>query len=143
MQYKRAFTLLEVLVVVIIVGILASLGIINYTPVKERALEKEARSNLQLISAAEKIRRMESNDNTYVACQCNDSVDCNNTTNGCNYLLKLSLVKNEWDYTVTTASSGGATNNTFTATATRKRGVNQNETITLNQSDTWGGTFTP
>jgi len=61
----RSFTLLEVLMVVVIVGILASLAVINYTPIRERALDKEAIANLKLIMAAERIYRMEAGNYFY------------------------------------------------------------------------------
>lgn len=51
---KCAFTLLELVVVVIIVGILATIGFVNYSGIKEEALDKEAKANLQLLKAAEK-----------------------------------------------------------------------------------------
>lgn len=62
---KRGFTLLELSVVMILVGILASLGMVNYTNIKEQALVKEAKANLKLIQAAERVYRMEDNSGSY------------------------------------------------------------------------------
>ena len=53
--------MLELLVVIIIVGILAALAFPNFYRARESALEKEAQTNLRLISAAEKILYMETN----------------------------------------------------------------------------------
>lgn len=57
--YKKGITLVEILIVVIIVGIVASLGIFNFSNVKEDALKKEAFGNLKLIRAAERIYYLE------------------------------------------------------------------------------------
>jgi len=56
---KCAFTLLELLIVVIVVGILATIGFVNYSGVKEEALDKEAKVSLKLLQAAEKIYLMD------------------------------------------------------------------------------------
>jgi len=59
---KRGFTLLEIIMVSVIIGVLATLGISHYTTVREMALDKEAVANLRLIFAAERIYRMETGD---------------------------------------------------------------------------------
>gem|GEM_PF-296414 len=56
---KKSFTLIELIIVVVIIGILASMGLPGFNKTKERALDREARANLELIIAAEKIYRME------------------------------------------------------------------------------------
>jgi general secretion pathway protein G len=50
---RPAFTLLEFLVVIIIIGILAALALPNFGKAKEHALGKEAIANLKLMAAAE------------------------------------------------------------------------------------------
>jgi type IV pilus assembly protein PilA len=57
---KNSFTLVEILVVIIIIGILAALALPGFGVSKERVLDKEAKANLALIQAAEKIYKMES-----------------------------------------------------------------------------------
>jgi len=59
MPSEKSFTLIELLVVVIIIGTLASIGFLNYRPLKENTIDREARANLRLIQSAEKIYRME------------------------------------------------------------------------------------
>lgn len=123
MSRSRAFTLVELMIVIVIIGVLATLSIVQFSGPKEQALEKEAKANLKLISAAEKIYRMEAGH--YI-----DAPD----ENAINQILRLMLPANEttknWDYSVT--ATGGGTG--FSASATRTKGSNI-RTYTIDQEE--------
>ncbi|MFH1441887.1 MAG: prepilin-type N-terminal cleavage/methylation domain-containing protein [Candidatus Omnitrophota bacterium] len=98
MKHKdSAFTLLEIIVVVVILGILATLSVSQYTGARERALDREAQANLRLILAAERTYRMENASNSYSA---------NANIAGINRWLKLLLPRasSQWDYFTRTYS---------------------------------------
>lgn len=83
----KAISLMELMVVVIIIGLLATLALPAFHGMKERALNKEAMANLKLIQAAERIYRMEYG----VYWPCGD-------TSVLNDQLKLDLSARNWDY---------------------------------------------
>ncbi len=106
----RGFTLLELLLVVVIIGILAGISIPHYLKAKEQALGREARTTLMSIAAAEKLYRLKSDDDSYIACDCfckGSAVGCCDVVNpapgekgGCNELLALDLDITNWQYEV-------------------------------------------
>lgn len=97
--------------VLIIIGVLATLGFSQYSVFQEKALDREAQANLLLILAGERIARLESNDNLY------PGHGGNNTNSGINTLLKMSLpVTNaKWNYTLSNRNASA----TFCAQAAR------------------------
>ena len=109
-MHYRAFTLLEIIVVVIIVGILASLGIANYSGTKEKAIGKEAIANLKMVAAAEKVYRLETG-SYYPA----DGSTISSLTT-INSDLKLSLTDRNWVYSIVGGAGGGS----FEAIANRQ-----------------------
>lgn len=106
------FTLVELIIVVVVMGILATIAMPLFMGSRERAFDREAQANLRLILAAERTYRMEDSSNLYIQ---TGSVDTINT------FLKLMLPSNadrNWDYLTRTA--GG--NTSFCAQADRMPG---------------------
>jgi type II secretory pathway pseudopilin PulG len=98
------------MIVIVIIGVLATLAIVQLSGPKEQALEKEAKANLKLIAAAEKIYRME----------VGGYITASNET-AINDMLRLMLPKGaarNWGYNVTASADGTQ----FTANATRTTG---------------------
>lgn len=94
---QKSMTLMEIIMVVVLIGILATIGIANYTKTIANARTKEAKSLLLLIKHAEEVVRVENN--VYVTCA--------NTT-ACNTNLRLNLpnpASPTWTYSVPTAVS--------------------------------------
>jgi prepilin-type N-terminal cleavage/methylation domain-containing protein len=117
---QRAFTLMEMLVVVTIIGILGTMSIVHFMASQEAALDKEVLSNLKLIAAAEKIYRMEAGQ--YVTAGDETAINTD---------LRLMLpvgAARKWSYTVNAA--GGTT---FVANGTRN--VAGGRKFTMNNTD--------
>ena len=123
----KGFTLLEVLMVVIIIGVLATLAIPQYTKTVEKARASEAFSNAGTLRKAEWIFYNEQNPQTFTTAV--GSLDIENPNSSAN---------RNFNYTV-----GGVTGTTFTVTSARRSGINSGETITINQAGTTSGTWSP
>ena len=107
---KRGFTLIEIVLVVVLVGVLAAFAISNYVAIKEKTLNRQAKAILLLIRAAEKNYRMEYN-NYYPYPAATET-----TMSVINRDLKLSLpvtVSTSWGWLIGVNSATGS------ATATR------------------------
>jgi len=102
-KLEYGFTMVEILIVIVIVGILAGMGVANFQKTKEATLNNEAAANLKLIQAAEKIYFME-----------NSAYYAGNTA-GINTNLRLALptaTKACWTYLTTTSGCSQSTSTT-------------------------------
>ncbi len=92
---KRAFSTMELIAVLVIIGILSAIALPQFRAARENALEREAQSVLKLIQAAEKIYGVEMTH--YWAYS---------TTTGINSGLKLDIpLNNNWAYSVDSVTS--------------------------------------
>ncbi|MEW6008072.1 MAG: prepilin-type N-terminal cleavage/methylation domain-containing protein [Candidatus Omnitrophota bacterium] len=124
---SKAFTMMEIMITLVIIGVLATIGFSQYQTSMESALAREARVGLEVIFAAERI----------IFLQTGGFVACNNTTD-CNTNLNLDLRAGGWDYSVAVVAGPN-----FTATATRTGGLlaYNTRTITLTNAEVWDGTW--
>ena len=134
---KKGFTLIELIIVVIVIGILAALAVPQYLKAVERTKGGKARHALGLIAQAEKMYRADSVTGVYVACANSAAVQ----TNLGSWVELVDVAADaDWGYDVAVAGPPP----TFTATAKRIAGTpNAGETLTLDQDGVWAGTFTP
>ncbi|MDD5669144.1 MAG: prepilin-type N-terminal cleavage/methylation domain-containing protein [Candidatus Omnitrophica bacterium] len=101
---EKGFSLTEVIVVVVIVTIIAMLGLVKYSGIKEQSLDKEAKANLKLIQAAQKIYHMEFNPLYYPSTgNSSDITEINS-----NLKLSLPAASMKWNYTVDSTGRGVA-----------------------------------
>lgn len=88
---KKTFTLIEMVVVIMIVGILGGISLPLYLKARRNTYDKEAKATLKIIKAAEMMKEIETSQ--YVAC---------GDTAACRQALYLDLPKaSTWDFSVT------------------------------------------
>ena len=103
---NKGFTIIELMVALIIIGVLVSLAIPGFSRTKERAFDKEAQIELNLIAAGEKMYRAKIG-SYYPSSGTVDKSDIEDN-------LQLDLSSSSWEYNITGL---GGTN--YNATAVR------------------------
>ncbi|MFA4888571.1 MAG: hypothetical protein WC628_03225 [Candidatus Omnitrophota bacterium] len=93
----KALTFLELIMVVVIIGILVVLAMPNFRRMRENGLDKDAKSTLKLIIAAQKIRHMETG--RYFNATSHEAI------NG-NLSLALPVPPLNWNFTTKTTADG-------------------------------------
>jgi len=122
---QRGFTMVELLIVVLIIGILVSIAVPNYYSALERSKCAQAIHNIKTMRSAMLAYYVENQ--TFVGADL--------ATIGA--LVNATFISNsDWTYAPPTVAAG-----TFTLTATRQTGTHIGKTITLNQDEVWGGTY--
>jgi len=131
---KKSFTLLEAIVVVVIIGIVATLGLAQFGRALERNRSKQAETNLQLIYNAQKRRRLDTR--FYFICepQCQDVPggpvipDCSCNLYDINRILGIEIGDRYFTYVIEANGDG------FRAIATRiGNGLCAGRTMTIMQ----------
>lgn len=120
---EQGFTLVELLIVVIIIGILASIGVPQYMKTIEKARGGEAWAGIQQVQSGEKIYYAENGFYLSTAAPMTD------TEEG---VLDISLPQSKWGFKVTTTDKYA----NYTITATRGDGRAKDTTITMDQAGT-------
>ena len=121
----RGFTLMEVLLVVVVLGVLAGLAIPNYRKTVEKAKSSEAVSNLKTLHLGEKIYFV---DNSAYYGPNSDLAQINQN-------LNIDISEEHYDVAITAASASA-----YTATASRIGGTKV-FTITQTGQITEAGSF--
>jgi type IV pilus assembly protein PilE len=118
---RKGFTLLELVIVVIVIGILVSMALPQFTRMAERGRVAKAKAALDMIRKAEGVWFAQNSIYT------NDK-----TATGLGReipeIVDLATNDTDWAYSIPTADA-----NTFTVTATRLTGPDANKTISINQ----------
>lgn len=110
---KKGFTLMELMVVVLIIGILASIGVPYYYKTMETSKATDAVSIASLIANANKMYQIDNN--SYLSGQITDSCNTQSCSSAwgvcrlvaCNYVAKHPWSNSDYDFFACNGSTGG------------------------------------
>lgn len=128
---KHAFTLTELIIVVVIIGILVSVAVPTYIDTMERTKGREAMATLQSIYGGERVYGAERRiflGLTMVANSNWQAIGMDNPNNN---------NQRAFDYVLTL----GTASTMYTATATRRSGRYSGSTVTIDEAGTTSGTW--
>ncbi len=91
---KKYFTLVELMVVVVIIGIMATLAVPSFAKYKERVYDKEAKALLAQFLSAQKKYMLQENISNFYACNTSD----------CDSYFNLELVFNQGNWVVSASN---------------------------------------
>lgn len=126
MRKRKGFTLLELLIVVVIIGVLATFAIPQFLKATERARYGKAQNTLSLISQGVKMYYADTGDFTNNIQELDAYVEIYNQQNA----------DKDWTYSV-----NGSAAASYTVEATRSGGSYNGDNVTLSQDNVWGGNF--
>ena len=120
MKAKSGFTLVEILIVVVILGILAAIVIPQFTDASTEAKTSSLASNLQMLRAQIELYKIQHNDNppsgvgaTFIA-QLTDTTDVNGAASGSDFGPYMRDIPVEPFTNVATVSASGTTGWNYT-----------------------------
>ncbi|MDD5116471.1 MAG: prepilin-type N-terminal cleavage/methylation domain-containing protein [Candidatus Omnitrophica bacterium] len=122
---RKGFTLIELIVVIIIVGILASVGMTQYTKVVEKGRAGEARLILGSLRTAEIAENMENGAYT--------------TLSGLGVSAPAACTSTHYFSYSCSSTTGTCTATRCTGTAGKTPGASASYTKTVSVAGTWGG----